>query len=201
MKARDVAMIVVVAAIFVGAVGVLIAAVATHEEPGFTNPHVRWSSLPLYVSCATYGGGGEGCETVTAAVDVTNRRLGFEALVYHDGADRRSDIVVVMNAPVEVGRDAPGGDYRLSTRPAEGDGPSSARSVYDGCDVRVMAVGGAGDLPLLTVQHELGHCLGLAHDDYARSIMYDQRRPTPDGVLPPWISDHDREILRARYAP
>ena len=40
----------------------------------------------------------------------------------------------------------------------------------------------------------MGHCLGLAHDDYPESIMYgklDQRA----GI----VSDHDKELLRKTY--
>ena len=44
------------------------------------------------------------------------------------------------------------------------------------------------------LRHEMGHCLGLAHDDYPESIMYgklDQRA----GI----VSDHDKELLRKTY--
>jgi hypothetical protein len=47
--------------------------------------------------------------------------------------------------------------------------------------------------------HELGHCLGLAHDDYEQSIMRPIQTPTPMGQLPPWISDHDVKILKRVY--
>jgi len=59
----------------------------------------------------------------------------------------------------------------------------------------------AGELLNLTIHHELGHCLGLAHDDFEQSIMRREQSPTPWGQLPPWISDDDRALVRSLYAP
>ena len=53
----------------------------------------------------------------------------------------------------------------------------------------------------LVLYHEFGHCLGLAHDDYPKSIMYPTMTPIPDGIQPPWFSDYDRRLLRDLYAP
>lgn len=190
MKARNIVMIVVVAALFVAAAVFLVVGITTHEEPGFTSPDHRWaqSAVPLSVGCRSHAAGMEGCDAVEAAVEAINDRLGFAMLAWR-GADSTAAIRVVTRAPVDVGADEPGGDYEL-----RGGG-----SVYEGCEVWTRNVHAAGDLEMLTAEHELGHCLGLAHDDYEQSIMFPDRAPTPARTLPPWISDHDRALLRARY--
>ena len=49
----------------------------------------------------------------------------------------------------------------------------------------------------------LTYCLGLAHDDFKSSIMRrtQSSSSTPMGAWPPRITDHDRDLLRERYAP
>jgi predicted Zn-dependent protease len=73
--------------------------------------------------------------------------------------------------------------------------------MYEECEVWTMNVVGPNDLEWLTTYHEMGHCLGLAHDDYEQSIMHPVQRPTADATIPPWISDYDRDLLRERYMP
>lgn len=166
--------------------------VATHEEPGFTNPDYRWEHAPLSVACSGYTPADEdACDVASEAVSRVNSRLGFSMLVW--STDDAADITVTMRAPVEVGaaeRDQPGGHYELA----------GTAGHYQHCDVQTMnASGGASDLELLVVYHELGHCLGLAHDDYSQSIMYPTQEATPDRTIPSWISDSDRALLRAKY--
>ena len=104
-----------------------------------------------------------------------------------------ADITVIMGAPAEVGTDEPGGDYELR---------DTGGGVYERCNVRTMNVsGGASNLEWLSIYHELGHCMGLTHDDFTLSIMYPEQRPTPDRTIPPWITDWDRELLRGKYGP
>ncbi len=188
----------VVAAIFVAATVFLIIGITTHTEPGFTSPENRWIVRPLLVSCEVYAvedprEADEVCNTVWDVVGVVNHRLGFQML--SENGDVGGHIHVRMRAPVEVGeaeRDAPGGHFELT-----GTG-----TTYEHCDIWTMNVsGGASDLEWLTVYHEIGHCLGLAHDDYELSIMRPTQSRTPDRTIPPWISDWDRELLRGKYRP
>ena len=189
MTTRDKILTVAFVVFACGVIALVIYGVTTHTEPGLSAQSNAWASVPLSVSCASYGPDdpGEACSVVRAAIAMVNTRLGFTMLVLSGGAE--ADVNVTMRAPVEVGHDEPGGAYDLIGR---GD-------VYTNCEVRIMNVSAAGDLELLTVYHELGHCLGLAHDEYETSIMRPIQSPTPTGAIPPWISDWDRELLRGKY--
>ena len=163
----------------------------THSEPGFLDASKRWDHVPLQVSCAGYTAEEDSaCEGAASAIATINSRLGFRMLTRADVPG--ADIKVTMRAPVTVGGwDAVGGQAEL--RDAEG--------VYTSCLLWVRNVSGEEDLEWLVTQHELGHCLGLADDDYSMSIMNATGSPTPDHTLPAWISDWDRGLLRERYAP
>lgn len=185
-----------VAAIFVAATVFLIIGITTHTEPGLTNPGNEWGTVPLLVSCEVYAVTNreetdDTCNTVWDVVGTINHRLGFQIL--SENGDVGGHIHVRMRAPIEVGeaqRDTPGGHFELA----------GADGWYHHCDVWTMNVnGGASDLEWLTVYHELGHCLGLAHDDHEQSIMRPVQSATSDRTIPPRISDWDRELLRGKY--
>lgn len=176
------AVLALVAAILV-AVGV-----STHEEPGLMPDAVTWprDRFPLTVCPEAYLDTSDDLlEAVTAvgeASDVINDRLGFPALeVRTDDCDVR----VTVGVPTEPGME-PGGDARIAHGPI--------------CHVRTANTG-TSELRHLVLQHELGHCLGLAHDDFETSIMRPVQTPTPDRTFPPRITDHDRDLLRALYGP
>lgn len=191
----------IVVVLGVVALVLVIVGVVTHEEPGFTNPENRWDHVPLSVSCAGYvPADDEACETVEDVVSTINRRLGFVMLDYVPTpvvveGQETAEIHVRMRTPVEVGDDGPCG------APGECFELTGSDGVYDECQVRTMNASGPNDLEWLVVYHGIGHCLGLAHDDFEISIMRPVQRPTPDRTLPPWITDFDRSILRERYAP
>lgn len=185
-------MALIVAVLAVVAIAGVIFGVATHEEPGLSNPEARWDHAPLTVRCTGYSEGFEGCDAVLSAMDTLNARLGFSML--SATTDDEADIVVVARAPVEIGHDtcgAPGECFELT----------GSANIYQHCDIRTMNVVGVGDLEWLVSYHGLGHCIGLAHDDFELSIMRPVQSATPDGSLPPWLSDHDRRLLRDLYAP
>jgi hypothetical protein len=146
-------------------------------------PQWAASSFPLRV-CSQRHAGDEPIAVTASVIGVMNGRLGFAAL---QEAQDDCDVRVTVGVPAEQGWMDPGGDALLS----DGSGGVS-------CDVRTSNV--MGELLNLTIHHELGHCLGLAHDDFEQSVMRREQSLTPWGELPPWISDADRALLRGLYA-
>lgn len=178
-----------VAALAVLVVLLMVAGISGHREPSFIDHVPRWQrEIPLKVSVSEHGGGDllprDGA-LVQQAVSEWNARVGLELFVL---STVDADIRVVMHAPAGDGWE-PGGHSELVVR--------GGRAV--GCDVRVSNVDGDGDVPLLVIEHELGHCLGLAHDDFDSSLMRPVQSPTPHGQFPPRITDADRSAIRERF--
>jgi hypothetical protein len=165
----------------------LIYGISTHSEPGMMDVTPEWdrSDFPLKVCARSYAesmpASLDAIEVVGDAVQVTNTRLGFMALINSNVCE---DIEVVVGAPAEHGWTDPGGNATIS--------PGH-------CVVQV--VNDHGELRDLATQHELGHCLGLAHDDFEVSIMRRTQSPTRSGQIPPWITDSDRNLLRTNFGP
>jgi len=161
----------------------------THEEPGFMDEAPVWSAMPLTVCPGAYAPHDAEtqlvCEGATeGAVATINTRLGFRAYrVEPLTASRTCEVELVCGYPADRANELGGSAHLEPSR----------------CDVRIVNV--RGELQALAIEHELGHCLGLADDGDAnpQSIMRSKQVATPHGELPPWISDHDREILRALY--
>lgn len=177
-------MVVAVAVVFVAAAVFLVIGIATHEEPTFMPNAIAWepADFPLEV-CASDRRGALDDEPIRYVVQTVNQRLDMAALAYV-GASEGCDVVVTFGVPAEPGWMDPGGDARWEP----------AGHV---CYVGVSNV--HGEMVTLVLYHELGHCLGLAHDDYDQSIMRPVQTLTPDRVIPPWISDFDRDAIRGRY--
>ena len=152
--------------------------ISHNDEPTLAHPENSWGPLLLGVDC-------EGlCSIVHEEMRTMNERLGTQVFsAAHDPAD----IVVHTGLPPE-GADCP-----------EDGGGCFVLEGYDGtyvhCDVYVY---NNPDIAIEAdvVAHELGHCLGLAHDDYDGSIMYPVQS---HHWFPPRISDADREALRKAY--
>lgn len=190
-RVANIATVVLLIVLALAAIAGVIFGVLTHEEPGIDPRAVPWprDRFPLTVCASSYLDTSEdhleAFSAVDEAVEVTNERLGFHALESSRG-DASCEIRVTVGVPAEPGWMDPGGDASF------GHGPS--------CDIRTSNTG-TSEILHLVLQHELGHCLGLAHDDWEGSIMRRVQTETPDREFPPRITDTDRETLRALYAP
>lgn len=181
---------------------------ASPEGPSLMADWPRWDrwDFPLRVAAHDHATGAPVVDgELGEAIDRINTRLGFEAYRYENEA-APPDVLVTIRAPSEPGDLDPGGDATFDSV----DLPDGGRRMA-ACLVRQSNTAGAGDLTILVFEHELGHCLGLAHDSFPQSIMCGRDpadggddctlRQTPDRTIPPWISDHDRATLRGLYGP
>lgn len=177
--------------------------IASHEEPGLEPAMMllpdaaRSGNLetPISICVSSYRGSetfdglglpsDEALRATSLAVETINDRVGFPLLSSGSIADVRCQIVVNMGAPPD--------------HPGNENGGWATRCA-DGCCVGIAAPG-SDEMTHLVLQHELGHCLGLAHDPFASSIMSPSLEPSPDGAMPPRITDADRDLLREIYAP
>lgn len=171
------------------------------EEATLAHPDRSWDHAPLTVACRGYVPEEDGaCTTARDVIETINTRVGFPLLAWTD-VDHGRDIDITMRAPVEMNAAQVDGAWSAAcSRPGECFKLARTGTVYTHCDVQTMNVsGGAGNLEWLVLYHGLGHCLGLAHDDYKQSIMYFEQEETPDRTIPPWFSDDDRAVLREKY--
>ncbi len=167
----------------------------SHNESGFLEGVPTWerADIPLGVCAYTYTTNPlpyldeDHRDTVRHVISKVNRRLGFGALVW---ATTDCNISIDIGVPYDSSWEDPGGDAEIRHT-----GGRAER-----CAVRTSNTG-TSELLALTLEHEIGHCFGLAHDNYEQSIMRPTQSPTPSGSIPPWISDFDRAALRRMYGP
>jgi predicted Zn-dependent protease len=184
-------------------IGLIVFGVLTHSEAGLTRPTVTWqkSRFPLTVSAVAYAGpSDEAVGAAQSAIKAVNSRLGFQALTLVDGP---ADIYVAVGVPQESRNSSPiayetvalkdaGGFYRVNA--AVGAGGLH----WNDCHIMTSNTGTSVILHQV-LQHEFGHCLGLAHDDFTQSIMYPVQKEYEG--FPPTFTDSDRKLLRKLYAP
>lgn len=210
MKKRNIVMIVILVALFVAAgVGVLVG-VLTHEEAGLLTAceradgvldyagdceDVTWDrgQFPLKVHASSDNpfAPGEPREATRSVIDLINGRLGFTALEWTDDTD--ADISIAIGVPQVV---------RTNMDDSHGDTSHFRRE--DGRLACLIRTWNTGTVEMLdkALTHELGHGLGLAHDDFEDSaVSEDPLRPDGVRLTRLRITDHDRSLLRSLYAP
>lgn len=175
----------------------LVYGITTHTEPGFLPDVPRWerTDFPLGVCASSYANAermeGDDFEALNHAISTTNERLGFHALerARNCTPSLPPQVVVTIGVPHE----SDWGDMAGSAEIAHREGHAY--------QCAVITTNVFGEMLSLVLQHEFGHCFGLAHDDFNLSIMRPVQGETPDGAFPPRITDSDRELLRETYGP
>lgn len=204
-------MVSVLVALFVTALVLVIVGVTTHTEAGLLGwcgdddetyvdtptdrcPAPTFRRVPVSVTAETSNPHPpmDPEQATRAVVDTINTRVGFDLLWYDPDPGHCMEAHSIC---VRIGE--PRDDDWMDTA---GDAQHSWEGMSQNryCTVRTSNTG-TSELLLLVLQHEILHCLGLAHDDFETSIMRPVQTPTPDGAFPPRITDHDRELLRQQY--
>jgi len=176
----------VVIVLSVLAVAGVLYGVSTHTEAGLMQVTPEWvvDDFPLTVCPSSYVEPQEAAVlAVHNAVGTTNTRLGFKA--FEIDCQGTPAVTVLVGVSAERGQMNEGGVADIRPR---------------SCAVQTANTGTA-ELLDLVLQHELGHCLGLAHDDFESSIMRPRQSPTPDMAFPPSITDSDKALLVRLYGP
>lgn len=198
-------MAIIVGILAAAAIGSVVYGVATHTEPGFSDEfralHFENDLRPLPVCVTGYSAEHDGPEPhdqatatadelgqVEAATQQINDRVGLRLLTSGSPEATPCVIHVQIGVPIDDTWSDPGGRAWPCT--------SSA------CCIQTANTGGV-EMTGLVLQHELGHCLGLADDCFLSSIMCGghccEMRPAEPGTYPPRMTDSDRALLRSLY--
>lgn len=183
-------------ALAVGVGALIVYGIATHSEPGLHPDLPRWerSQFPLRILGSTYSAEGarpmrhRGLVVDSVMRDV-NAQLGFEAFTWADDG-MNYQVEIVLGVPRDATWADAGGDAIVVSRQGRAER----------CHVRTSNTGTDAMLGLV-LAHELGHCLGLDHDDYDASIMRPVQRQVVDLAALPRFSDFDTGLIRSRYGP
>jgi len=182
-------------AILILAVVGVVWGVTTHTEPGLMRACWRFTTvdsydcdegedlvwdrdeIPLSVSADGLIG-----ETQTA-IDLINSQVGCDILEFAEASRIGTDVTIISDSPMSPGTGRGGATWHVRGS--------------DGMRARVELYA-PGALAERVIVHELGHVLGLAHDEHTGSIMYPTQTDTRDlqFIL---ITQHDRSLLRDLY--
>jgi hypothetical protein len=193
-KWHVVLMFFVVMALFLVSSILVVVGVVMHQEPGFMDDRPDWrrGQFPLVV-----------CTNAPFDIDImreaernrdaligsVNTEFGFPVLRRSRGT--ASDVCnITINYGVAA--DSPHGDSGTVLREPGG------AAIINGTSCSVELVN-PGNLVMDVLRHEVGHCLGLAHDDFDSSIMRPVQRFTPDGQFPATFTDHDVRLIREEF--
>lgn len=157
-----------------------------------TVPYFERSEAPITLCVSAYEGDSAGARKLADyALDAAfTKRLGFKLFTMQPAGSTDCDATLVVGVPHDVGMRDANGTCEFDPTQITGDRCQMATSNT-----------GTDDMTVLVIEHELGHCAGLAHDDWIGSIMYPTLHETDAGEFPPWLSDHERDLLRARFRP
>lgn len=199
MKTRNIIMIVVAALVAIAAIILVVVGVTTHTEAGMmrvcwnttrtadyqaqceTPEEIVWptNQIPLQVYEPT------GSRSVDAAIEAANFQIGCEVLERSDSPS--ADVQVFLNEPAQVERDRSGGN---TLHFLESSGRMRA-------SIATMLIAN-GAAQTRVIHHELGHVLGLAHDDFESSAMYPRILDTDDLTFFRF-TDSDSALLHERF--
>lgn len=163
---------------------------------------IEWTHRPLRVLNPTEDSQGHR-EALREAVEQTNSEVGCEVLqLVEPNWEQGYEIGVMFDVPVDVHNSD--GDLGGSVSISRAQGENMPQRAY----VDVFANGLSPSLEREVLRHELGHALGLAHDDLDSSIMRrSQGRSVSIGSeeqslrASPSLTSEDRELLRNRFCP
>lgn len=163
------------------------------SEPRVIEEDLVWpSGVPITIAVRAHSGSADDLAqalgTVGASVELWNDQLGFEA--FRITSEGPAATVLIWGVPSDA------------TGTSEGGSCSHRRSASGVLTAEVAIIHVATTrLAYLVTVHELGHLIGLAHDDFSASPMYPTTRDdTEDERLSfTRVTDWDRDLLRRMY--